>query len=461
MAARSQRPITAPRGEPPAQCVATGRQYASTYACSAALVIATLVLLRQASDFFGERGFAEFVLSRRYLSALTPILSLGMSVALAKQVPMRRTAVGLEATHALLAASIQIVTLCCALSYAAVCLAPEGVSRLVTGEPGNASLLASLIASAMGLLWTTCTTAYCRGMLWNHCANAIQFIGVALLPVGLVVASTSPELFFWGNGVVLVLGNALALPLALGFPLRKLAILDPLALRSLVAQGAPRAPGDAAFFALLAMPAVVATHGGGIEHAAELAYGLAMLTLMTQIVAPQNQLLLPEATYLLQAGDRPRLRRRVAMMAGWSIAVTSFVVVAVELFADQLVATHLGIVPRSFVDSLRMTVPAAVALNLFLCLRGVVDATSRRPVAPNLCVAAFAVFVAAQWLLAAAGWGDAALVGGLWVATGMLAVSSCVAVVTALQGDAERVAAVESELPSSTHRATPELARAA
>jgi O-antigen/teichoic acid export membrane protein len=463
MALRADPPTAEPSPAAPLRCVASTRQYATTYASSLALVVATLGLLRLASDAFGDRGFAEFILSRRYLAALTPLLSLGLTVALAKQVPLRVATRGPEATHALLAASMQLVTLCCAAAYVATALAPESLSLLVTGERGAGPLLASLTVASVGLLWTSCTIAYCRGMLWNHSANAIQFVGIALLPLGLVLVAEDPERLFWANGLVLVLGNAVALPVALGFPLRRLLSIDRGALRTLLVQGAPRLPGDAAFWGLLSLPAIVATHDGGIEHGAEFAYALAVLTLMTQIVAPQNQLLLPEATYLLHSGDLARLRRRVATMAAFSLASTSAVVLLVVVLAEPFVRLHLGPTPASFVEAVRLVTPAAVALNLFLCLRGVVDATSRRALAPNLCVAAFAVFLGVQVLLAPTGIGSFALVVSLWVSTGMLAIASTAVVAVALRPTTRpSLIADESDDPvEAPVEARPSVARAA
>ncbi|QDS99806.1 lipopolysaccharide biosynthesis protein [Adhaeretor mobilis] len=371
------------------------RHYAVSYGNTVLLLGGNLLLLRWARQGLGEFGFSELVVMRRFLSALTPILSIGLAVTLLKTVSQLAAAGDRQKSISMVACGYQVATLSCLSFLAMTLVVPRPLSRLVTGSPEFGPSLSALAVYALGLLLSVCNSSYCLAQTRYYSANAIQLVRGAICPLLVLILVDSVEMFLLVTGLALIALNLVFYSVTFDSPSRLFTRLDWKGLRGLVAQGLPRTPGDATYYGLLAMPALVASSVGGLERGGEIGYALIVLTLLMQIAVPVNQFLLPETVYLLQVDNHQRLAKRIFVAASFALITTCTGVLFIEVLAPQLVHLHLGIENSGRIEAIRWLVPAAIPLNLLQCMRGVVDSASPRAYAPHLCVGAFFVFLGA------------------------------------------------------------------
>jgi O-antigen/teichoic acid export membrane protein len=380
--------------------LASRRDYFVAYVLSLATAACGFVAFRLASAQFGAVGFAEYAVTRRTLGFLVPLLSLGICVTLP-----RRVAKGLagEREHgdAYLAAGAALVAGLALLGFAAATLAaPRTIALLCTGAADRIDLAWAMLSLTGGLVLAGFAAAYCRGRMWCGASHGIQLACIGVIPI-LALLSTSDLLsFLWVSGAVvgIIAGAALvgvhratggAKPTGRG-------VLT--AAVSLLREGAPRTPGDLAFYGLLAAPAIVTAQRAGLTAGGDVAYGLALLMLIQQLVAPLTALLLPEAAYLLNTGQARLLEQRLARLLAASLAATGLMAAVCIAWSESLVQLHLGACTASLASTVRWTALAAVPLRLFMCLRNVVDAGDARAICPRLCIAALGLFGAIVWL---------------------------------------------------------------
>ncbi len=383
--------------------LASRRDYVVAYALSLATAACGFVAFRLASTQLGAAGFAEYAVTRRTLGFLVPLLSLGVCVVLPRRVAKGLAGEG-ERYDPHLAAGSALVAAWAVLAFAAATLAaPRAAALVCTGAADRVDLAWVMAPLAGGLVLAGYAAAYCRGRMWCGASHGIQLACIGLIPNLALAATTNVRSFLLlaGVGVALVGGAALAaVHRAAGGarPTLRGALISGL---SVLREGAPRTPGDLAFYGLLAAPAVVAAQRAGLAAGGDVAYGLALLMLMQQLVAPLAALLLPEASYLLHAGKVQLLERRLARLLAASLAVTAAVAVVCIAWTEPLVQMHLGACTPTLATTVRWTALAAVPLRLYMCLRNVVDAGDARAICPQLCIAALGLFGAIVYLMPA------------------------------------------------------------
>jgi O-antigen/teichoic acid export membrane protein len=404
--------------------LASRADYALTYALSALTALCGLAAFRLAHLRLGEAGFAEFALTRRALGFLVPLASLGLGVAVPRAVARRVARGGAHGTGDLLRGAVVVVVAAAAALAIVVEIWPRPAALVCVGSSHRADLARSLPPLAAALALATCIAGYCRGQMWIAASNGLQLACVGVIPnIVLLAVGTVDSFLLWSAAAVC--GAALA---SLAVMPRSGAASGRHSLAAaamLFRDGAPRTPGDLAYYGLLAAPAVVVARGSGLESGGEVAYALALLTLFQQLVAPLGTLLLPEAAALIHAGQAPRLRRRVARMLAWSLAITAALAAVVAAAAEPLIRFHLGTCSPALVADVRWIAAAAAPLNLFTCLRSVVDAGTTRAVSPALCLAALVVF--ALGVLAGGAPTATTTMTAFLAAVGVLATASLVA----------------------------------
>lgn len=380
--------------------LASRRDYVVAYVLSLATAACGFLAFSLANSRLGAAGFAEYAVTRRTLGFLVPLLSLGVCVALP-----RRVAKGLagedEPADGHLAAGSTLVAGLALLVFAATMLAaPRAVALFCTGASDRVDLAWAMLPLAGGLVLAGYAAAYCRGRMWCGASHGIQLASIGLIPNLALVATNDVRSFLLlaGVGVGLVGAAALvAVHRAAGGakPTLRGACTSG---ANLLREGAPRTPGDLAFYGLLAAPAIAAAQRCGLTAGGDVAYGLALLMLMQQLVAPLAALLLPEASYLLHAGETRLLERRLARLLAASLAFTVLMTAVCLAWTEPLVHMHLGACTPSLAATVRWTALAAVPLRLFMCLRNVVDAGDARAICPRLCIAALGLFGAIVWM---------------------------------------------------------------
>ena len=409
------------------QPLAAIREYAFSYFCSASLILGNVLVLRFALAQFGDDGFNQLLIVRRFASALLPLVSLGLAVNLAKLVPQTITTSGTPKAERLLAAGLQISVLAMAVYLVVAMAVGDWASQWLIGEPHLAHMLVCLSAWLLGLVWTTCNAGFSRGKLWNNWANAVQVGCLSISPLVVLPFVTEVDDFLLVSGLVQISLNALVAWRSVEHGWKTLLTPQWEDWRRLTLAGLPRLPGDFSYYGLLALPAMMTTRAQGLDRGAEVAYGLVMLTLLMQLVAPANQFVLAETAYLSQTGDIRRLRNRLLKISVYAGGITVTGVAVLWCFAPQFIWLHLGKAPDSYVAAVRWIIPAALPLNLFVALKGVADAAYRRAIVPHLSLGTLAAFFVFYQTLLAWGYSEVAVILAFHLSVSLLAVATLTA----------------------------------
>ncbi|QDU55347.1 lipopolysaccharide biosynthesis protein [Aeoliella mucimassa] len=431
--------------------LAAVREYAFSYFCSGLIILGSFLILRLALQEFGEQGFQQFLIVRRFTSALLPVVSLGLGVNLAKLVPRSTKGDSSLDADRFLAASLQLGALAIGIYSLVVLLAGEAASQWLIGGPGLTYVLLCLSAWLLALVWTTCNAGFSRGLLWNNRANWVQVVCLVVAPISVLPFVSTLENFLLFGGLMQIALNVVVACLAMQGSWRTLVTPQVTEGRRLLRAGLPRLPGEASYYGLLALPAMLTAQRYGLEKGAEVAYGLVMLTLLMQLVAPANQFVLAETAYLTQSGNLRRLVSRLTKMLGFAGAVTIAGVVFLWCLAPYLIWFHLGKSSPELVAAVRMIVPIALPLNVFIALKGVADAVYRRAIVPHLSAASLVVFFATYYTLVSAGWSEIAIITAFYAAIWMLAVTTTFAAGTWLYKELQGLQL--SSAPDSVRRA--------
>jgi O-antigen/teichoic acid export membrane protein len=386
--------------------LASKTDYALTYVTYGLISVLGILAFRFAHRNFAEIGFAEYALTRRGIAFLLPLLSLGTTVAIAKFVAADVSERSANSSIHILIGGLIVTLVSMAIYALAIMCFPSQVACLCLGTNDRASLVISLLPMIGGLVLVNCCSAYCRGRLYFVASNALQLASIGVIPCfALLFTNDVDHFLIWAGAAICVLGigTCAVLYLKAGFGERE---CHWSATRSLLKYGLPRVPGDLAFYGLFVVPAVVVAHRSGVQSAGEVAYAFTWLTILSQLVAPMNVLILPEAAYLIRAGQIQTLRKRLYKLLPAFIVITSLMSAVLACGARQLIELHLGTCSPSLLHDVRLLIWTAVPLNFFICVRSVIDAGESRAVSPAFCIVALFTFWIA--LPAASGHRDAA-----------------------------------------------------
>jgi hypothetical protein len=228
--------------------------------------------------------------------------------------------------------------------------------------------------------------------MWIGAANTIQLISIGIIPLPALLYSRDLEHFLLYAGCGLCVVNTLTIAAICWISPAATSRQHLAAAAGLFKYGARRVPGDLAYYGLLASPAIAAAYYVDVRAGGEVAYGMAWVTLIGQLVSPLSMLLLPEASYLFQCGETELVRRRLIRLLAYSVAITCCVVGLLSHTATSLISAHLGSCTPTLLYHVRLLLVAAIPINVFICLRSTIDAGAARAVSPTICIGALVTF---------------------------------------------------------------------
>ena len=353
----------------------------------------TLLLFRLLALNAGAEGFASFSLIRQAVTLLFPVVTVGLVGGLPRYIALRRDPSEPPAEGYLVAA-VAICATAAAVTVAAALAFPEPTAGLLFGDPGAAELVGPFAALLVATTAFYVAYGYFRGQLRVSRSNALQIVGVGVVPPLLV--ALWPDIAV--DTLVMLMAAALGglslastvRPLARAFAGRATARVR-LAGRSLLDYGARRVPGELAQVGLFALVPVLGAHVATLREVAYLVAGLQVLALVAVAMAPLGVVLLP-ALARTWAQDRLRASRQVAALAGLALHAALFAVVQAVLFAGIAVRAWLGPEFEAADTIVRVVVLAVPFYAFYFALRSALDAASVRSYNSRSNLAALAVF---------------------------------------------------------------------
>jgi len=363
------------------------RDYVTTFVTEILVIASWLVAFRLVAIQYGAGAFGEYALSRRAFSLLSPLVVVGLDVAIARYVAYavsrRSRTVGGYAGTALV-----VMALTVGVTSIILRLIPGPVAFLLFGAATYASLVTPLPVMLTGSCMHVVSYGFLRGRSQIQRANLLMALNQAAVPVAAVYLGHDVHtmLLLMGAGwmMVSVVFLVMTRPSIVGF--RNDA-------RELLRFGLPRVPGDFLQLLLFALPGILVAHIIDVKTAGIVAFGVAALGMVGTGLAPVSFVLLPAVSGMFARGWNEQVRERVTEIIRIAVPVLVVGVVVLELFAKPVVADYLGGQFASGADVLRVMIVGALPWGLYVTLKSVVDARYVMPVNAINQAIAFVTFV--------------------------------------------------------------------
>lgn len=366
--------------------------YALTFITEIVGLLTSVFVYRLAMGNLGETGFSVFMLARRALSLVVPALLVGLGISVTRFVAMADAGYKNRSSHAYLVSALGIIAVGLTVFILSINAAPRAFSYAFFGSASFDYLVPSLSLLLIGQMLFSVCYAYFRGRMDMGRANIFELCN-GLAPLIAVV--------FWGDSVLSVIRSTglITCVVAGAFLFNALSNaahrFDVAAAhtKDLLQYGIRRVPGDFAFIALFALPAVLTAHLVGVREGGIVGFGLSIVTMMATPFSPLSKTILPMASRMFHSGQFARLKADLNRALWVCLVLVVSGTIAMELFLEFALKIYLGAIPDGMTGIVRILILAAPPFCLFVSFRGVIDAVYRKAINAQSCYIALAVFI--------------------------------------------------------------------
>jgi O-antigen/teichoic acid export membrane protein len=390
---------------------------------TAAVTGLTLVVTRIYADRYGVADLSAILIFRLYGSVLLGVFSLGMPIALQRNVAFLEITPRRAATAALVGLGIGTG------SFGLACL----VSSLFSANIGSflhnpaaaffwTAFMALAFAQAVGTMVSLVQIARKRwieaSIVSAGTMGVAPLLSLLVLPhaslksvldwsavaVGIFLFPSLVEICRWASGPNVS-------------EVRREASL-------LLRYGLPRALGNAAEPVLdLMLPWLALFSGAGLVGAGAFAIGLMLLRPLNPVTGVMSLVLTPSAASLAASGDSEAQAAQSHRITEWALHIGLFATVQLVIWADVLVVLWLGPSYKTAVWPIRIICLSLAPSFFYASIRGIIDGENEQPVNTiNLLLSMGVLLVAAaaarflrigDWALAVAYFVSRVALGGL------------------------------------------------
>ncbi len=330
-----------------------------------------------------------YVIVRRTVSFVFPIILMGAMVGLTRYVAMSR---GPEQKRGYLRGAFAWVLPLSVLTMLLSVLLAKPLAWAIYGTEDSAPLVPPLALMAVGITLHGVAYGFLRGKPATITANFVQLMVLAIIPCGAFMLWSDMATVLWATGIgwvaVPLLSIAPSLAAATGDGKRRQERSE------LLRYGLPRVPGDVALGALLTIPGYVALRTHGLDVSGEVGFGATLLNLAAAVFSPVALLLLPAAAGRLASGDHLRLEKQIARMTRLVFIVSVALTIGFELLSRPLLLAYLGPTGEAYLPMARIIFIGALPFAFFNGMRSVLDAYFHTPRNGLNLLAAFGILLA-------------------------------------------------------------------
>jgi len=350
------------------------------------------LLARRAVELFGS-----YNLARRVAASALPVVSLGLTLGLARQL----AAASVESRRSYISAGAMMLAVSGCVGSVTIVLGGEGLSSLLLGE-ANPPMLWAVWVYTLGLAASSLAYATFRGLILQSSANMTSVVGFVAVPLGVVLIAgehVSPEVLIGTVGGAMCLWGAIQLLRVWvdtrGAPVQALRHR----IRDLTSFSAPRVPGAVAQGLIMTTGPLLAQRSGHVLAASYLLAALAFAQLGAAAMQAFSTVLLPRVSEMHASGDRAGISR---LSSGFIYVMSTFCLVGIPIgvgAAGAVTRVWLGPEFEPAVLAIRivlLSIPFYVAYNV---LTSVTDATVRAPVSTYAAISGFGVTMAATLIM--------------------------------------------------------------
>jgi len=349
-----------------------GRDGLFTY-LTEGLALVGMVLAYRLAALDGKEELDLYVIARRTVSFLFPMILLGAMVGLTRYTAMSTS---LAMARRYLRGALAWVLPLGVFLWAFCAVFAKPLSWFIFGTLEQAALMAPLGLMTLGIALHGVAYGYLRGRGATTWANILQLTVLALVPCAAFLLDRNMAVVLWVTGA--------------SWAISALVCIVPGLLRpgvgryrregaELLRYGLPRVPGDVALGALLTIPGYVALRTHGLAISGEVGFGATLLNIAAAVFSPVALLLLPAASAQLAEGDHAGLAKRIRSMSGIILLLSIALTVGFELLAGPLLHIYLGPTGDQYVPMARAVFLGALPFAYFNGMRSVLDAYFRTP----------------------------------------------------------------------------------
>jgi O-antigen/teichoic acid export membrane protein len=324
-----------------------------------------------------------YLLLRRVVSSLMAPLSLGMAVALARFLPMRRSNAGIQVRWSML--GIGLATGFTGLVGLVILELQRPVAKLLLGNPQLAPFVLPLTLLVLGNVLHAVLYGHYRGTMNMRMANAAQAINLGIVPVVAVFRLRSMGLAGVLNLTgLLMLGvsGLFLLPVLRSWvqtrsqvPMKWLGEAG----RSLLGYGLGRVPGFVFAGLLFTVGPIWLAHRATMADVAIFALGLTFMRMGGAFFGPVGVLVLPRLARVLGQEQEGKVKRDLQLLLRTAMLFALFTCMQAATLHSTMLKIWLGSAPAY---SRELFVPLVLVLPLYLAyevLRNPIDAISIVP----------------------------------------------------------------------------------
>lgn len=336
------------------------------------LALLGMVLAFRLAAADGKHGLDVYVIARRTVAFLFPVVLMGAMVGITRFVAMSSSP---ESARRYLRGAFSVVApmgiLVCVVGF----VAARPLAWMLFDDPASHALVPPIGVFTFGMAAHGVAYGYLRGRGRIIQANLLQLLVLAIGPCMAFVLFSDMAGVLWATGLSCLLPPLLFVAPDLLRPSGPAARERGEVLR----YGLPRVPGDVALGALLTVPGYIALRTHGLDLSGEVGFGATLLNIAAAAFSPVALLLLPAAATKLARGEYGDLSQRVARMSRLVLLASVALTLGFELLATPLLRIYLGATGDAYVPMARLIFLGALPFAYFNGMRSLLDAYFRTP----------------------------------------------------------------------------------
>ncbi len=369
--------------------------YIFTFIVEFLVLMAGVLVYKLAANLEGANDFSEYAISRRTISFILPLLILGCGVGIPRYVAFAHDDKKKQDTFFL--AGLIIVLGFALPVLGLIFLLQEKFSFLFFGSSAFFYLIPSICIMVLGMLLHGLNYGYFRGKVEMIKANTFQLLNLGIAPLLVFVFFDNVLDVIYYTGIlwlIISLSFTIYILMTSHWDIQNLG----LQIKELLVFGSLRVPGDFVLAAFLALPAYYAAHliNDQLKTAGYVAFAMSFLNMAGAAFGPISLILLPKASMLIKNKDYTLLKKQIKKITYWTLALTLFGVLVLELFTNLILKIYLGNNEPELIHIIRISFLASFGYTIYISLRSVLDAYYVKAVNTINIIVSFLLFLALQ-----------------------------------------------------------------
>tara|TARA_B100001564_G_scaffold360035_1_gene384994 strand:- start:2941 stop:4194 length:1254 start_codon:yes stop_codon:yes gene_type:complete len=262
--------------------------YFLVFGLQALTILSNIFIYGYVSRVFGEEAFGEFSVYKRFFAFIFTFSTLGISVALPRQMIVQD-----EKKYFYFISSALILLIPCLILITIVFILKEYVTELIFNSLDYVILTELILISLPFYLYNILIVAYLRGIMKIFESNLLVTL-TSLCYFITIFFSDSVHNLILINNICIFITTIIFHKLYIKFSFRRFTlknINEPI--KKLFSYGFPRIVGDVSLESFSTLPVLLMTKASGIVSAGYLSIGITFVKMIALIGSPLSNILLP------------------------------------------------------------------------------------------------------------------------------------------------------------------------